>query len=671
MKDHGRKSSLFKRYAILFFAAMFVLAGGITFTLFHFSSEKFVAYEQKRIEDAAAQAAQDLETQYLAFQDVAHHIRASSMYRPGVLRSDPYRDIELLDDFVRFTNYSPIIYHYFLMYQDSDKIYTSDGKTSYFIYYSRSVLGMDDETADGFYAMLHEFGQEQILAVNQQNYLIFPVRFTNTDNAQENAVMVFCVSQQDFASRVHAVSDLLDDILALEINGTYVLGNPPELSDKASPRAERFITTVTGIHQIVSCHIDTAIDRWPLLLASVPSWMYFSILLILLLLSALSLLLARVSVLPLRRLLNRHQSSDSFYNEFIQLDEMVSKMEEENQNSSRLLRNRTLLTILRGYYSERLVEHWGFLHLVFDQPRYCVAILDDREASPETIEKAEDALATSAPGARIYLCHSAAEGIVAVIFGFDSDSVRQKLINTVEETLSCRLTIGHDVDAPERISTSYMDALTIFHQTKGQQPVDAHLFIMRLVAAAEDGDAQSVQEACRKVSEESAPFSAQMVKRFMMEVSHELESVASAKHVTIDRSQLTNLGLLSNLETALSDLASIVIQAFHRETSPAERRMNAQSGEIIQYVQEHAYDPDFDLGSVGTHFSLNNDYVSSMINSATGTPFKEYLTLLRMERACELLREHPEMTVTEISQQVGYRKVSNFIKKFKDIHGIT
>ena len=60
-----------------------------------------------------------------------------------------------------------------------------------------------------------------------------------------------------------------------------------------------------------------------------------------------------------------------------------------------------------------------------------------------------------------------------------------------------------------------------------------------------------------------------------------------------------------------------------------------------------------------------------MIKKATGAPFKEYLTDVRLEQAKELLVAHPEMTINEISQAIGYRKTSNFIKKFKDIYGVT
>ena len=77
-------------------------------------------------------AANDLEKQYTILQDVAHQIRSTYSYRPGVLNGDVYREIELLEDFSRYANYSPLIGRYFLMYQNNPKLYTSEEKPPIF-----------------------------------------------------------------------------------------------------------------------------------------------------------------------------------------------------------------------------------------------------------------------------------------------------------------------------------------------------------------------------------------------------------------------------------------------------------------------------------------------------------------------------------------------------------
>lgn len=48
----------------------------------------------------------------------------------------------------------------------------------------------------------------------------------------------------------------------------------------------------------------------------------------------------------------------------------------------------------------------------------------------------------------------------------------------------------------------------------------------------------------------------------------------------------------------------------------------------------------------------------------------QFLTTLRIERAQKLLKETP-LSISKISREVGYNDVSNFIKNFKNINGVT
>ena len=52
-----------------------------------------------------------------------------------------------------------------------------------------------------------------------------------------------------------------------------------------------------------------------------------------------------------------------------------------------------------------------------------------------------------------------------------------------------------------------------------------------------------------------------------------------------------------------------------------------------------------------------------------GMPYIDYLTQVRMEKACQLLTE-TDMPIKEIVWQVGYIDDSSFRKKFKARYGI-
>ena len=121
----------------------------------------------------------------------------------------------------------------------------------------------------------------------------------------------------------------------------------------------------------------------------------------------------------------------------------------------------------------------------------------------------------------------------------------------------------------------------------------------------------------------------------------------------------------------LSDLAKLLWDIYPSEEIRESTRNDILSRTIVDYIEENVGDCDFGLEKLAIRFGFSADYISSVIKRSTGKPFKEYLTMRRLELAKELLKTRPEMTVNDISFAVGYRKSSNFIKKFKDVFGCT
>ena len=63
-------------------------------------------------------------------------------------------------------------------------------------------------------------------------------------------------------------------------------------------------------------------------------------------------------------------------------------------------------------------------------------------------------------------------------------------------------------------------------------------------------------------------------------------------------------------------------------------------------------------------------YVSKLFKDELGCNFSEYVTRKRLEKSKELL-DDPTKKVYEIAQELGYADVSNFIKVFKKVYGIS
>ena len=105
----------------------------------------------------------------------------------------------------------------------------------------------------------------------------------------------------------------------------------------------------------------------------------------------------------------------------------------------------------------------------------------------------------------------------------------------------------------------------------------------------------------------------------------------------------------------------------------AEDKLKAHSSisrPIVEFVIANAFNPDFDLNMISSRFDMSNDYISSLIKAETGSAFKEYLTQIRISEAKRLLTSEKDLSISEVAERVGYRKSSNFSKKFKELTGM-
>lgn len=91
---------------------------------------------------------------------------------------------------------------------------------------------------------------------------------------------------------------------------------------------------------------------------------------------------------------------------------------------------------------------------------------------------------------------------------------------------------------------------------------------------------------------------------------------------------------------------------------------------IMEYMQRH-YMEDITLDSVAERFHVTAVHLSRWFKKANDINFSTYLSALRMNRACELLRDHPDMKITEVSSAVGIRNAATLTRQFKSFAGVT
>lgn len=107
--------------------------------------------------------------------------------------------------------------------------------------------------------------------------------------------------------------------------------------------------------------------------------------------------------------------------------------------------------------------------------------------------------------------------------------------------------------------------------------------------------------------------------------------------------------------------------------SPAEPPEDTAANAIITRAQtliQENYQKDIGLEWVAEQIYLSPGYLSGLFKRETGKSIIQYITILRMEKARELLTQ-TNRKIADIAQAVGYNNASYFCLLFRKYYGVT
>ncbi len=96
---------------------------------------------------------------------------------------------------------------------------------------------------------------------------------------------------------------------------------------------------------------------------------------------------------------------------------------------------------------------------------------------------------------------------------------------------------------------------------------------------------------------------------------------------------------------------------------------NSTIHNIFKYCGDN-FTSKITLGKVSEALHLSRYHISHLLNSKVGLGFTEYINMLRINKACELLEE-TDMKTSEISGEVGFGSIRSFNRAFQEQTEIT
>ncbi|MEO0572013.1 MAG: AraC family transcriptional regulator [Bacteroidota bacterium] len=104
---------------------------------------------------------------------------------------------------------------------------------------------------------------------------------------------------------------------------------------------------------------------------------------------------------------------------------------------------------------------------------------------------------------------------------------------------------------------------------------------------------------------------------------------------------------------------------------PYSFRINKHQGERLQVVFDHVmqnFQSEIKLEHIAEKIHMSKNAFCRFFKQRTNKTFFQFVAEIRIQHACELIREQPEASILEIATQAGYNTLSNFNRQFKAIN---
>ncbi len=127
---------------------------------------------------------------------------------------------------------------------------------------------------------------------------------------------------------------------------------------------------------------------------------------------------------------------------------------------------------------------------------------------------------------------------------------------------------------------------------------------------------------------------------------------------------------LVNSRIQLQEKFSKQPQAFAQilATNPMDKEMLDRAMAIIE---KHLDDSDFNINTFAREMGMARTNLFSKLKAVTGQTPNEFILTIRLKKGAIMLRNNPELNITEISDKVGFSSSRYFSKCFKDMYNVS
>jgi AraC-like DNA-binding protein len=148
--------------------------------------------------------------------------------------------------------------------------------------------------------------------------------------------------------------------------------------------------------------------------------------------------------------------------------------------------------------------------------------------------------------------------------------------------------------------------------------------------------------------------------------------IETAEHLGMCLSQNMVLPILTfNYSIQFHEAFALIIQELCAAFQKNDKVQNEElCASILVFIEKNYTSPLFSLEYAAETLGIQKSKISAVVKTAFGLGFAQYIAFLRMNEVKRLLVES-EKDIQDIVRSVGYFDLPNFLRKFKQLEGLT
>lgn len=267
------------------------------------------------------------------------------------------------------------------------------------------------------------------------------------------------------------------------------------------------------------------------------------------------------------------------------------------------------------------------------------------------------------------------------------ESVLKLIQSVLQERLHCDplLGCGSICDSAALIHNSFVeaqvsidtadaaacDSFRVFEACNTEEYLNYYLDHTTMEQSIRSGNADLAINVVRSAfhSIEQVPSSA--VQRCLyFDLINTLVKIAAAMEMPLQLRDISKMSLLENTDSLRMEIEHAMLNLIQAVQAQQEQTQISVKRSLVEYVQTNFRDNSLSLGQLAEEFDLSYAYVSKTFKAETGQSFLSFVTQLRFAYIKEKLKT-TDIPIKDIVLESGYMDVANFMRKFRQLEGMT